>query len=42
MAEGWVHDKLLGEHSADVNLALDCMMGVQSTRIVQCYIEDQT
>jgi hypothetical protein len=41
MAEGWVHDKLLGEHSANVNLALICMMGMQSTSIVQCSIKDQ-
>ena len=34
MAGGWVHDKLLNQHSADVNMALDCMMKVQFARIV--------
>jgi hypothetical protein len=33
-----VRDKLLDQHSADVDVALDCMMGVQFARIVQCYM----
>ncbi|KAL3811039.1 hypothetical protein ACHAXA_008284 [Cyclostephanos tholiformis] len=38
VAGGWVRDKLLNQHSADVDVALDCMMGVQFARIVQCYM----
>ncbi|KAL7542542.1 hypothetical protein ACHAWF_007198 [Thalassiosira exigua] len=38
VAGGWVRDKLLGQHSADVDVALDCMMGVQFARIVQGYM----
>ncbi len=34
MAGGWVRDKLLNQHSADVDVALDCMMKVQFARIV--------
>ncbi len=34
VAGGWVHNKLLNQHSADVNVALDCMMKVQFARIV--------
>ncbi len=37
-AGGWVHDKLLNQHSANVDVALDCMMKVQFTRIVQHYM----
>ncbi len=35
---GWVRDKLLNQHSADINVALDCMMKVQFARIVQRYM----
>jgi tRNA nucleotidyltransferase (CCA-adding enzyme) len=35
---GWVHDKLLNQHSADADVALDCMMKVQFARIVQRYM----
>ncbi|KAL9182878.1 hypothetical protein ACHAXT_004157 [Thalassiosira profunda] len=38
VAGGWVRDKLLNNHSADVDVALDCMMGVQFARIVQSYL----
>ncbi len=38
MAGGWVRDKLLKQHSADVDVALDCMMKVQFARIVQRYM----
>jgi tRNA nucleotidyltransferase (CCA-adding enzyme) len=41
IAGGWVRDKLLRQHSADVDVALDCMMGVQFARIVQCYLAQQ-
>ena len=34
---GWVGDKLLHRHSSDVEVALDCMMGVHFARIVQSY-----
>ena len=35
-----MRDKLLNQHSVDinVNVALDCIMGVQFARIVQCYM----
>ncbi len=35
-----MRDKLLNQHSFDinVNVALDCIMGVQFARIVQCYM----
>ncbi|KAL3791930.1 hypothetical protein ACHAWO_009445 [Cyclotella atomus] len=45
IAGGWVRDKLLQQHSSDVDVALDCMMGVQFARIVQSYMaqrEDYT
>ncbi len=37
---GWMRDKLLNQHSIniDVNVALDCIMGMQFVRIVQCYM----
>ena len=38
IAGGWVRDKLLRQHSVDVDVALDCMMGVQFARIVQSYL----
>jgi len=38
VAGGWVRDKLLNQHSVDVDVALDCMMGVQFARIVQSYL----
>eukprot|EP00956_Cyclotella_meneghiniana_P011512 scaffold16169_cov62-Cyclotella_meneghiniana.AAC.3 len=38
VAGGWVRDKLLNQHSSDVDVALDCMMGVQFARIVQSYM----
>jgi hypothetical protein len=38
LAGGWVRDKLLNQHSANVNVALDCMMKVQFARIVQRYM----
>eukprot|EP00581_Thalassiosira_minuscula_P014890 CAMPEP_0183726666 /NCGR_PEP_ID=MMETSP0737-20130205/23879_1 /TAXON_ID=385413 /ORGANISM="Thalassiosira miniscula, Strain CCMP1093" /LENGTH=965 /DNA_ID=CAMNT_0025958077 /DNA_START=248 /DNA_END=3145 /DNA_ORIENTATION=- len=38
VAGGWVRDKLLNQHSCDVDVALDCMMGVQFARIVQSYL----
>ncbi len=40
VAGGWMRDKLLNQHSVDinVNVALDCIMGVQFARIVQCYM----
>ena len=38
VAGGWVRDKLLKQHSVDVDVALDCMMGVQFARIVQSYM----
>jgi hypothetical protein len=38
MAGGWVRDKLLNQHSADVDVALYCMMKVQFARIVQRYM----
>jgi len=38
VAGGWVRDKLLNQHSCDVDVALDCMMGVQFARIVQSYM----
>mmetsp|Transcript_3723 Transcript_3723/g.7861 ORF Transcript_3723/g.7861 Transcript_3723/m.7861 type:complete len:845 (-) Transcript_3723:27-2561(-) len=38
IAGGWVRDKLLKQHSSDVDVALDCMMGVQFARIVQSYL----
>ncbi|KAL7446731.1 hypothetical protein ACHAXM_011589 [Skeletonema potamos] len=38
IAGGWVRDKLLNQHSVDVDVALDCMMGVQFARIVQTYL----
>ena len=38
VAGGWVRDKLLKQHSMDVDVALDCMMGVQFARIVQSYM----
>ena len=38
IAGGWVRDKLLHQHSVDVDVALDCMMGVQFARIVQSYL----
>jgi hypothetical protein len=35
-----MRDKLLNQHSVDinVNVALDCIMGVQFARVVQCYM----
>jgi hypothetical protein len=35
-----MRDKLLNQHSVDidVDVALDCIMGVQFARIVQCYM----
>ncbi len=35
-----MRDKLLNQHSIDidVDVALDCIMGVQFARIVQCYM----
>jgi hypothetical protein len=27
VAGGWVRDKLLGKNSADIDIALDCMLG---------------
>ncbi|KAL3796762.1 hypothetical protein HJC23_010909 [Cyclotella cryptica] len=42
IAGGWVRDKLLNQHSSDVDVALDCMMGVQFARIVQSYIAQQS
>ncbi len=35
-----MRDKLLNQHSIDINfnIALDCIMGVQFARIVQCYM----
>ena len=35
-----MRDKLLNQHSVDINVdvALDCIMGVQFARIVQCYM----
>jgi hypothetical protein len=35
-----VRDKLLNQHSVGINVdnALDCIMGVQFARIVQCYM----
>ena len=41
IAGGWVRDKLLRQHSSDVDVALDCMMGVQFARIVQSYMAQQ-
>ena len=38
VAGGWVRDKLLHQHSDDVDVALDCMMGVQFARVVQSYM----
>jgi tRNA nucleotidyltransferase (CCA-adding enzyme) len=38
IAGGWVRDKLLNQHSVDVDVALDCMMGVQFAKIVQRYM----
>ena len=38
IAGGWVRDKILNQHSVDVDVALDCMMGVQFARIVQSYL----
>ena len=40
VAGGWVWDKLRNQHSVDinVNVALDCIMGVQFVRIVQCFM----
>ncbi|KAL7517498.1 hypothetical protein ACHAWX_002416 [Stephanocyclus meneghinianus] len=42
VAGGWVRDRLLNQHSSDVDVALDCMMGVQFARIVQSYIAQQS
>ena len=42
IAGGWVRDKLLRQHSVDVDVALDCMMGVQFARIVQSYLAMET
>ena len=35
-----MRDKLLNQHSVDINVdvTLDCIMGVQFARIVQCYM----
>ena len=35
-----MRDKLLNQHSIDIdiNVALDCTMGIQFARIVQCYM----
>jgi hypothetical protein len=35
-----LRDKLLNQHSVDINVgvALDCIMGMQFARIVQCYM----
>lgn len=38
VAGGWVRDKLLHQHSDDVDVALDCMMGVEFARVVQSYM----
>jgi len=38
IAGGWVRDKIINQHSVDVDVALDCMMGVQFARIVQAYL----
>ncbi len=38
MAGGWVRNKLLNQHSANVNMALDCMIKVQFARIMQRYM----
>jgi tRNA nucleotidyltransferase (CCA-adding enzyme) len=42
IAGGWVRDKLLNQHSSDVDVALNCMMGVQFARIVQSYMAQQS
>lgn len=42
VAGGWVRDKLLNQHSSDVDVALDCMMGVQFARIVQSFLALQS
>jgi hypothetical protein len=38
VAGGWVRNKPLNQHSADIDVALDCMMKVQFARIVQRYM----
>lgn len=38
VAGGWVRDKILDLHSHDVDVAIDCMSGVQFACVVQAYL----
>ena len=42
VAGGWVRDKLLKNNSYDVDVALDCMSGVQFATLVQMYLKSQS
>jgi len=41
VAGGWVRDKLLGKSSADIDIALDCMLGREFAKKVNQYLQSR-
>ena len=39
VAGGWVRDKLMGRQSDDIDIALECLSGVEFATIVNAYLE---